>query len=215
MASCEQYRILVKGKGGHGATPHKAIDPLTAAAHIHIALQEINSREINGRDFGVFTTCKMQSGDASNVIPAYAEMWGTIRTVDPTGAMGDYIRKRIEEIAKGVGAAMRCEVETFFFDHIPCVEVDGDVADCAAKYMTELVGEDGVIITSETDNGSEDFAFVSHRIPSVNARLVVGSRQDGYLLSVHNPKSSFDDSVLWRGAAAYAYTAMRWLEEHE
>ena len=69
MASCEQYHITVKGKGGHGSTPHLAIDPITAAAHIHLALQEINSRELNAHDFSVFTTCHFQAGKTSNVIP--------------------------------------------------------------------------------------------------------------------------------------------------
>ena len=60
--SCEQYHITVKGKGGHGSTPHETIDPITAAAHMHIALQEINSREIEGNQFGVFTTGRLMLG---------------------------------------------------------------------------------------------------------------------------------------------------------
>lgn len=214
MASCEQYHITVKGKGGHGSTPHVAIDPVTAAAYIHIALQEINSREINGHDFGVFTTCKVRAGETSNVIPGVAEMWGTIRTVDPTEEMGAYIRKRIEEISKGVGSALRCEVEVEFFDYCPCVVVDQEVSRCTQQYMTELVGAENVALVKEASNGSEDFAFVSREVPAVNMNLVTGSREDGYLLSVHNPKSSFDDSVLWEGSAAYTYVAMRWLADH-
>ena len=92
MASCEQYHITVKGKGGHGSMPHAAIDPITAAAHIHLALQEINSREIDGNEFGVFTTGKFQAGDVSNVIPDTAQMWGTIRTQDPEGRISEQIR---------------------------------------------------------------------------------------------------------------------------
>ena len=214
MASCEQYYITVKGKGGHGSTPHLAIDPITAAAQIHMALQEINSREIDGKDFGVFTTCKVRAGETSNVIPEIVEMWGTIRTVDPTGVMGDYIRKRIEEIAKGVGGALRCDVTVEFPNACPCVIVDEQVSAAAESYMGELVGAESVIRVAEASNGSEDFAFVSHDIPSVNMNLVTGSCQDGYCVGVHNPKSSFDDSVLWKGAAGYAYMAMRWLEDH-
>ena len=83
MASCEQYHITVQGKGGHGSMPNVCIDPITAAAHIHIALQEINSRELDPAKFGVFTTGRFEAGKASNVIPDTADMWGTIRTVDP------------------------------------------------------------------------------------------------------------------------------------
>ena len=74
-------------------------------AQIHIALAEINSRELNAAEYGVFTTCKFQAGHTSNVIPAYAEMWGTIRTNDPTGEKNEFIKTRIDEIAKGVGMA--------------------------------------------------------------------------------------------------------------
>ena len=73
MAGCEQYHITVHGKGGHGSMPEACIDPITAAAHIHIALQEINSREMDPHSFGVFTTGRFQAGAASNVIPDTAE----------------------------------------------------------------------------------------------------------------------------------------------
>ena len=78
MSSCEQYYIKVNGKGGHGSTPHVAIDPITAAAQIHVALAEINSRELDANEYGVFTTCRFNAGHASNIIPAFAEMWGRL-----------------------------------------------------------------------------------------------------------------------------------------
>ena len=215
MASVDQYVITVKGKGGHGSTPHLAIDPITAAAHIHIALQEINSREINGHDFGVFTTCKVRAGETFNVIPEIVEMSGTIRTVDGSGQISKYIRKRMEEIAKGVGMALRCEVDVQFPMDCPALVVNGAVSDCAKAYLSELAGEDSVIMNAVPSNGSEDFALISQAIPAVNVDLVAGSKQDGYELYVHNPKSSFDDSVLWKGSAGYAFMAMRWLEEHK
>ena len=104
MASCEQYHIIVHGKGGHGSMPEKCIDPITAAAHIHIALQEINSRELDAHSFGVFTTGRFQAGAASNVIPDSAEMWGTIRTTDPEGAVTELLHKRMTEIVQAAPA---------------------------------------------------------------------------------------------------------------
>ena len=215
MASVDQYVITVKGKGGHGSTPHLAIDPITAAAHIHIALQEINSREINGHDFGVFTTCKVRAGETFNVIPEIVEMSGTIRTVDGSGQISKYIRQRMTEIAKGVGMALRCDVQVDFPMDCPALVVDGQVSASAEKYLTELTGEDFVTVNAVPSNGSEDFALISHAIPAINVDLVAGSQQDGYTLYVHNPKSSFDDSVLWKGSVGYAYMAMRWLEDNK
>lgn len=211
MASCEQYHIHVQGKGGHGSTPHVAIDPLTAAAHIHLALQEISSRELNPNQYGVFTTCCFQAGQTSNVIPDSADMWGTIRTADPTGAIGGKIKQRIEEIAKGVGAALRCAVEVEFYDHCPCMVIDGSFADTVAGFMTELVGK-AARRMHVRGGGSEDFAFVSHHVPTASMFLTAGNSAEGYEFAQHHPKVKFDDSILWQGSAAYCWAALRYLQ---
>ena len=142
MASCEQYHIIVHGKGGHGSMPEKCIDPITAAAHIHIALQEINSRELDAHSFGVFTTGRFQAGAASNVIPDSAEMWGTIRTTDPEGAVTELLHKRMTEIVQGVATAYRCTAEITFSDYCPCMVVDKELAGNALTYMGECNGYD-------------------------------------------------------------------------
>lgn len=219
MASCEQYHIQVKGKGGHGSMPSIAIDPITAAAHIHIALQEINSRELEGGEYGVFTTCHFEAGKTSNVIPDNADMWGTIRTIDPEGRVSNFIKQRMTDIAEGVAKAYRCEATVEFYDYCPCMVIDKDVADSTLKYLNELLGQGAMSMAALGKNkpagGSEDFAFVSHKVPAVSMFLSAGSSQDGYVYSQHNPKVRFDDSILSLGSTVYAYTALRWLEEHK
>jgi len=213
MSGCEQYHITVYGKGGHGSNPHMAIDPITAAAHIHLAFNEINARELDPKGFGVFTTGRFSAGEVSNVIPDKAEMWGTIRTHDPTGATGDIIKRRMTEIAEGVAGAFRCRAEAEFFDAVPCMVVDEELSRSAFRYMSELYGED-VTRTDDSGGGSEDFAFVSHRVPTVSMMISVGDSNDGYTYGLHNPKAKFDDSLLWKGAAAYAQMGLRWDEEN-
>ena len=219
MASCEQYHIIVHGKGGHGSMPEKCIDPITAAAHIHIALQEINSREMDPHSFGVFTTGRFQAGAASNVIPDTAEMWGTIRTVDPENKVGELIHKRMTEIAQGVAAAYRCTAEVGFSDYCPCMVVDHALAGNAMTYMTELVGQGAMDMSKLTGGkpggGSEDFAFVSHEVPTVSMFLSAGNAKEGYAYGQHHPKVKFDDSILYEGSAAYSWFALRWLSEHK
>lgn len=212
-ASCEQYHILVEGKGGHGSAPHQSIDPITAAAQIHLALQEINSRELAPGSFGVFTTCKFQSGETSNVIPSTADMWGTIRTLDAEGKVGEQIKTRMTEIATGIASAMRCKATVEFYDYCPCFVVNEDLSGNAVDYMTELLGQKVQKIT-QPGGGSEDFAFVSHKVPAVAMHMVAGSSRDGYEYGLHHPKVRFDESVLWQGTAAYTYLALRWLQEH-
>ena len=219
MASCEQYHIVVHGKGGHGSMPEACIDPITAAAHIHIALQEINSREMDPHSFGVFTTGRFQAGAASNVIPDTAEMWGTIRTVDPENKVGELIHKRMTEIAQGVAAAYRCTAEVRFSDFCPCMVVDDALAENAMTYMTELMGQGALDMSKLTGGkpggGSEDFAFVSHEVPTVSMFLSAGNAKEGYAYGQHHPKVKFDDSILYEGSAAYSWFALRWLSEHK
>ncbi|MGN0976279.1 MAG: M20 family metallopeptidase [Gemmiger sp.] len=216
MASCEQYRILVKGKGGHGAMPHVSVDPITAAAHIHLALQEINSRELSPDEFGVFTTGMFRAGEASNIIPDTAEMRGTIRTADLK--VNEKIKTRMKEICEGVGKAMRTEVTVEFSNFCPPMLANDAVADCAMTYMKELMGDGALSMAAlggpKVGGGSEDFAFVSCKVPTVGMFLATGSPKDGFCYSQHHPKVKFDDGVLYRGSAAYAYLAARWLEDH-
>lgn len=218
MASCEQYHIQVKGKGGHGSTPHECIDPITAAAHIHIALQEINSRELAGGEYAVFTTGHFEAGKTSNVIPDTADMWGTIRTIDPEAKVNAHIKERMTDIAEGVAKAFRCEALVEFYDYCPCMVIDKALADAALKYMNELLGQSAVNMADlgmdKPAGGSEDFAFVSHKVPTVSMFLSAGNSKEGYLYSQHHPKVRFDESVLHKGSAAYAYAAIRWLEEN-
>ena len=217
MASCEQYHITVHGKGGHGSTPHACVDPITAAVHIHIALQEINSRELDPNAFGVLTTGCFKAGAASNVIPDTAEMFGTIRTTDPDNKTGELIRKRMTEIAQGVALAFRCTAEVEFSDYCPCMVVDKALAADALTYMTDLLGAGAMDMTPLTGGkaggGSEDFAFVSHEVPTVSMFISAGNAKDGYLYGQHHPKVRFDDSILYEGSAAYSYFALRWLSK--
>lgn len=217
-ASCEQYHITVKGKGGHGSVPHETIDPITAAAHIHIALQEINSRELDGNKFGVFTTGHFEAGKASNVIPDTAEMWGTIRTTDPENTVGKMIKTRMTQICDGIAKALRCDATVEFYDFCPCMVIDSALSKDTLKYMKGIFGNQAIDLSEisggKPGNGSEDFAFVSHCVPTVSMFLIAGSSQDGYIFGQHHPKVRFDDSVLYCGSAAYAQTALSWLSEH-
>ena len=95
--------------------------------------------------------------------------------------------------------------------------VDPKLSADTLKYMKELFGDSAVDLSVVTGGkaggGSEDFAFVSHRVPTISMFLTAGISDDGYIYSQHHPKTRFDDSVLYRGSCAYAYTALRWLSE--
>lgn len=214
-ASCEQYHITVTGKSGHGSMPNAAVDAITAAAQVHLALQEINSREIAPDEYAVFTTCQFQAGNASNVFPEKAEMWGTIRTLDLEGKVGEQIKTRMTEITKGIALAMRCEADVSFSDFCPSMVIDTELANDTLAIMKEMFGSLAMDMSQinggKAGGGSEDFAFVSHHVPTIGLYIVAGNSEEGYLYGQHNSKVRFDDSILYKGSAAYAYMALRWL----
>ena len=218
MASCDQYKITVKGKGGHGAMPHLTIDPITAAAHIHVALAELHSRELESGTFGVVTTGMFHAGGAPNVIADVAEMEGTIRTGDVN--VEKMLMTRVTEIAQTVAKAYRCEATVEFVKHCPPMISDKEVGDATVKYMTELLGKAALPMSvmapdGKVSGGSEDFAFISNEVPAVALMLAAtGDDKENYAYPQHHPKANFNDEVLYEGTAAYVYVATRWLDEH-
>ena len=206
--------ITVTGKGGHGAKPAECIDPITAICHIHSGLEEIFSREAGLSEFLAITFGQIRAGEAPNIIPDQAEMSGTIRTMS-TEKM-EWAQQRIREIAEGIGAAYRTSVDVRYEHFLPAMIADPDVTTCAMAYMGELLGPKAMQIPAgQSGGGSEDFAHVSSRVPSVPMFLAAGNSQEGYRYPIHNPKVRFDESALPNGAAAHAYLAIRWLQEHQ
>ncbi|MBP3372843.1 MAG: amidohydrolase [Clostridia bacterium] len=216
MASCDQYKITVQGKGGHGAMPHLTIDPITAAAHIHVALAEIHSRELESTTFGVITSGMFHAGVAPNVIADVAEMEGTIRTGDPK--VEEMLMTRVREIAETVAKAYRCEAKVEFVKHCPPMIADVAVTEAALSYMQELLGQGAQKMSTLTGStkvagGSEDFAFVSAKVPCTAMMLSMAGADSKY--PQHHPKAVFEDDVLFHGSAAYAHVAMRWLADNK
>ena len=197
--------------------PHLSIDPVTAAAHIQVALSEIHSRELESTTFGVVTTGMVHAGVAPNVIADVVEMEGTIRTGDEK--VEEMLMRRVREIAENVAKAFRCEATVEYTKHCPPMIADDLVAAPALTYLQEIFGENGAMPMSrmmgsnKVGGGSEDFAFVASRVPATS--LSFSLSPEGAKYPQHHPKAVFEDDVLYRGSAAYAYVAYRWLEEHK
>ena len=221
--AADYFEIKVRGKGCHGSMPNTGIDPLTAAAHILIGLQELQARELAMDDRAVLTIGTMNAGTAANVIPDSVTMGGSIRTFDEeTRAM---LKKRMAEIAGGIAQAFRAEADVAFGSGCPTLVNDRDLSACCETYVKELLGKGKAFpvadlnamsggASSSTSAGSEDFAYVSQEVPSIMLALASGQPEKGYGYPQHHPMVKFDESVLAGGSAVYAYTALRWLEDH-
>ena len=222
--AADYFEIKVKGKGCHGSMPNTGIDPLTAAAHILIALQEIHARELAMSDRAVLTIGTMNAGTAANAIPDVVVMGGSIRTFDEDTR--GFIKQRMTEIAEGIAKSFRAEAEVTFGSGCPTLVNDSALSACVDQYVKELLGEGCAFSVAELNAlggnsqssksaGSEDFAYVSQEVPSIMLALAAGQPDKGYLYPQHHPMVKFDEEALTNGSAVYAYTALRWLEEHK
>ncbi len=221
--AADYFDIKVQGKGCHGSMPNTGVDPLTAAAHILISLQEIHARELAMGEKAVLTFGTMNAGTASNVIPDTVTMGGTLRTFDEESR--SYIKNRMGEIAQAVAHAFRAEAEVIFGSGCPTLVNDKDMSLSCERYVKELLGPGKAFSVTELNAmgggsssktaGSEDFAYVSQQVPSVMLALASGQPDKGYCYPQHHPMVKFDESALPGGSAVYAYTALRWLEEHK
>ena len=221
--AADYFEIHVQGKGCHGSTPQDGVDSLVAAAHILIALQEMHARELPMGERAVLTVGTMHGGTASNAIADSTVMGGTIRTFDEdTRAM---LKKRMEEIAAGVATAFRATAEVKYTSGCPVLVNDEALANSAATYVREILGDKCFTAAQlaamakgkkgGSSGGSEDFAYLSQKVPTLMLALAGGQPQKGHTHPLHHPMVTFDESALPYGAAVLTHMALRWLEENK
>lgn len=215
-SSSDSFELVIKGKGGHGAMPETTVDPLLIASHIHLALQEIRSRELSSGENAVLTVSQIEGGNSYNIIPDTVMMKGTIRTFNDKTRQ--FIPKRIEEIAKGVASAFRGDVSFKLIEGCPSVINDDAVVTGVRKILTDAFGPRTVpeleILGEQKMNGSEDFSYISEHVASAMLILSAGSPEEGYPYTVHHPKVKFNEDILSQGAAAYALIAFHLLRQN-
>lgn len=219
--AADYFEIRVEGTGCHGSMPNMGVDPLNAAAHILIALQEINARELAMDDRAILTVGTMNAGFAANAIPNIAVMGGSVRTFDEE--VRSFIKERMTQIAEGIAKSFRAKAKVIWGSGCPALVNDKNLCACIKTYVKELLSEGKAFSAEELNgmggkqkasksSGSEDFAYVSREVPSVMIALAAGQPEKGYCYPQHHPMVTFDEEALVNGSAVYAYTAMRWLE---
>ncbi|MEE1313586.1 MAG: M20 family metallopeptidase [Lachnospiraceae bacterium] len=217
MAAVDWFTIKITGKGCHGAMPHNGVDPLNVMAHIHIALQTINAREMDPADNIVLTIGQMHGGETSNVIPNEAFMSGTIRTLkNETRTM---VKERMNAIVSGIAASFHAEAHVEYGSGCPVLSQNAEIyADVKAALKT-LEGVKWIdmddVGQEMTGMGSEDFSYVSNTVPSVFLQVAAGHPDEGYCYPQHHPKARFHEDALPVGAATYAHVAMEWLKSNQ
>ena len=214
MASSNEFKIIIRGKGGHAALPHVALDPVPVACQMVQAFQTIISRNKKPIDAGVISVTMIHAGEATNVIPDSCELQGTVRTFSIE--VLDMIEQRMGEIARHTAAAFGMECEFEFVRNYPPTINSAKEAEFARKVMASIVGEERVQ-TQEPTMGAEDFAYMLLAKPGCYAFIANGdgTHRDmghgGGPCMLHNPSYDFNDTLIPLGATYWVRLAEAWL----
>lgn len=201
MASADDFIVTIKGKGGHAAAPHQAIDPTAVLADIYNALQKLISREIDPFANAVLTAPMMDGSTAFNVIPPQVTLKGTFRTMNPE--VRRHIIKRIEEIVHGYSQAWRCEGKVKFGIIASYPPLINDIQ--AVDDLTMILQDLDTVTEMQPTMGGEDFAFYLEKTKGAFMGLGIQNKEKGVgIYPHHHPKFDMDESILWKGTAIHA-----------
>ncbi|MGI8963429.1 MAG: M20 metallopeptidase family protein, partial [Thermomicrobiales bacterium] len=208
-ASSDRFRITVKGKGGHAASPHEAVDPVVIGSQIVLAFQTLVSRETNPIDSAVVSTTAFIAGEAFNVIPDTAELRGTVRTLDQD--VREHLEKRLTEIATGIGKAGGAEVVVDFIRGYPGIVNDPEMTDLVRNAAIASVGEDNVI-ESPISMGGEDFSYFSLERPGCFFNVGTRNEERGIVWGHHHPRFDVEEEGMSAGIATMGNAVLAYLD---
>ncbi|WP_317203626.1 M20 aminoacylase family protein [Janthinobacterium sp.] len=215
MASANEFEVLIRGKGGHAAQPHKSVDSVMAAVQLVQSWQTIVARNLNPNDAAVLSVTQIHAGTANNVIPDEARLHGTVRTFSV--AVLDVIERRMRELAEHTAAGFGAEVEFNFYRRYPPVINHARETAFAVQVMREMAGAELVDANTEPSMAGEDFAFFLQHTPGCYIFLGNGSgehRDGGHGLgpcNLHNGSYDFNDQLLPIGASYWVHLVVAFL----
>ena len=207
-AGVDTFYANIFGKGGHGSTPHKVVDPIFISGHIILAIHNIVSRRLRPFDPAVISIGSIHGGQVDNVIPEEVELLGTIRYLDPK--VQESIHTEIEramEITKTLGG----DYELKIVEGYPPMYNHPEVIALLRSVIGKLIGADK-FVEPEPDMGSEDFGYFIQDIPG--AMLFLGCEIEGDTRRHHDARFDINEDCMPVGAAILASAALKFLSSH-
>jgi amidohydrolase len=214
MASSNEFKITVRGKGGHAAMPHNAIDPVVVASQLVLGFQTIISRNVKPIDAAVISVTMVHAGEATNVIPNQCELQGTVRTFSLD--VLDQVEQRMRDMTEHTCAASGASCDFEFVRNYPPTINSAHETEFARKVMASIVGDDKVLVQEPT-MGAEDFSFMLQAKPGCYSFIANGEGDHrvmghgGGPCMLHNPSYDFNDELLPLGATYWVRLAEQWL----
>ncbi|MBO9644024.1 MAG: amidohydrolase [Pseudacidovorax sp.] len=211
MASSDKVLITLRGMGGHGAAPHRANDPVVAAASVVMALQTVVARNVDPLETAVVTVGVLQAGTANNVIPQNAYLELSVRALTPE--VRELLQKRITELVQAQAQSFGVTAEVDYQRGYAALINSVAETEFARRVGIELVGADQVIPQGPALTGSEDFAFMLEKRPGCYLLVGNGNESGPNGCMVHNPGFDFNDSNVAIGTAYWTLLAERFLTD--
>ena len=206
MAAPDTVELTIRGRGGHGAHPEEAVDPIAIGAQVVTNLQHIVSRQVGAQDALVVSITKFVSGTTHNVIPDTAELMGTVRTFDP--GLRQRAPKLIERVVKGVCEAHGATYDLRYeFGYRPLINTDW-VAEQLREIAIETVGPDRFQVSRPT-MGGEDFSAYLERAPGAYFNVGSGSDTADSRWPHHHPRFTIDETSLDTGVQMLYAAALK------
>jgi len=205
MAQTDDFKITIRGKGGHGAMPHQAVDTILAAAQTIINMQSVVSRSVDPLKPAVLSFGTVQGGTVFNIIPAEVTLSGTVRTLDPE--VKDLVEKRLREISRDTAISFGAEADVEYFPGFPTLFNDPAMSELALDSARRFLGEDRI---REIDPvmGGEDFAYYLQKVPGAFFFFGAG---DGNPFPHHHPRFDMDEAALCEAAELMTRIALDFL----
>ncbi len=210
-AQSDSFTIHIRGRGGHGARPHEAIDAVVIAGSLITTVQTLVSREIDPLHPSVITIGRIQAGSAPNVIAAEAVLEGTIRTTQPE--VRHHLHAGLKRMVRALGELHRAEISLEIRPGYPPVVNSPRETEIARRAALAVVGERGLVPMEHPSMGSEDFAFYLGKIPGCYVRFGARRHEDEYI-PLHSPMFDIHEEVLKVGAAWFARVAWEAIREY-
>ncbi|OXC79281.1 M20 aminoacylase family protein [Caballeronia sordidicola] len=207
MASADQVTVRIIGSGGHGAMPHKAVDPIVVCAGIVFALQTIVSRNVAPLDMAVITIGAIHAGETSNVIPDEANMRISVRALRPE--VRDHLEQRIRAVVQAQASVYGAHAEVKYEASFPVLVNDAAMTEFAANVARDWLGEAALIKDLQQLTASEDFAWFLQKCPG--CYLIIGNGDGEGSCMVHNSGYDFNDDILVTGAGYWVQLVERFL----
>lgn len=208
MSAVDRVVVTVRGAGGHGSQPHRALDPVPALCEVVLALQTMVTRTFDAFDSVVLTVGRINAGTADNIIPDTAELAATLRTFTPETR--DTAVAAIERVAQGIAAAHGLTAEVAFSEAYPATVNDDAEYALAEETVVDLFGADRFTRMPNPEMGSEDMSFVMQQVPGAYLFVSACPAEDfANAPDNHSPRAEFDDSVVADAAAFLAEVARR------